>query len=45
MLNRVILPEHLLGGVRGKTIKDNGEGRFAAKFLVTIDIKSFFPSE
>jgi RNA-directed DNA polymerase len=44
VLNRVILPEHLLGGVRGKTIKDNAERHFAAKFLVTIDIKSFFPS-
>ena len=44
VLNRVILPEHLLGGVRGKTIKDNAKRHFAAKFLVTIDIKSFFPS-
>ena len=30
--------------MRGKTIKDNAKRHFAAKFLVTIDIKSFFPS-
>lgn len=44
ILNRVILPEHLLGGVRGKTIKDNVERHLNAKCLVTVDIKSFFPS-
>ena len=44
VLNRVILPEHLLGGVRGKTIKANAVLHLDAKCLVTIDIKSFFPS-
>jgi RNA-directed DNA polymerase len=44
LLKRVILPEHLLGGVRGKSIVDNARRHLVAKYLATIDIKSFFPS-
>ena len=43
-LKRLILPEHLLGGVRGKSIVDNAKLHLRAKCLVTIDIKNFFPS-
>ena len=43
-LKRLILPEHLLGGVRGKSIADNVKLHLQAKCLVTIDIKNFFPS-
>jgi RNA-directed DNA polymerase len=44
LLKRLLLPEHLLGGVRGKTIKDNARVHLSARCLVTIDIKNFFPS-
>jgi len=44
MLKRVMLPEHLLGGVRGKSIADNVRRHLANKYLVTIDIRNFFPS-
>lgn len=46
LLKRIILPEHLLGGVKGKSIKDNAIRHLDARYryLVTIDIKNFFPS-
>jgi RNA-directed DNA polymerase len=44
LLKRLILPEHLLGGVRGKSIIDNANLHRRARCLVTIDIKNFFPS-
>ncbi len=44
LLKRLILPEHLLGGVRGKSIVDNARVHLRRKCLVTIDIKNFFPS-
>jgi RNA-directed DNA polymerase len=44
ILNRIILPEHLLGGVAGKSITDNSGHHLDARYLVTIDIKNFFPS-
>jgi RNA-directed DNA polymerase len=44
LLKRVVLPEHLLGGVKGKSIADNVKKHLAAKYLVSIDIKNFFPS-
>lgn len=44
LLSRLVLPEHLLGGVRGKSIVDNAKLHLGAPFLVTIDIKNFFPS-
>lgn len=44
ILAKLILPEHLLGGVKGKSIPDNARLHLAGKYLVTIDIKNFFPS-
>jgi RNA-directed DNA polymerase len=44
LLKRVILPQHLLGGRRGKTILDNANLHVTSRYLVTIDIKNFFPS-
>src|ERR1700687_2868435 len=39
LLKRIILPEHLLGGVKGKSITDNAARHLNARYLVTIDIK------
>lgn len=44
LLKPLVLPEHLLGGMPGRTIKDNVLMHLGAKVLVTIDIKGFFPS-
>jgi RNA-directed DNA polymerase len=44
LLGRLVLPEHLLGGVRGKSIVHNAQLHLGARCLVTIDIKNFFPS-
>lgn len=46
LLKGIILPEHLLGGVKGRSIKDNAIRHFDARYryLVTIDIRNFFPS-
>jgi RNA-directed DNA polymerase len=44
LLKRVILPEHLLGGVKGRSIPDNARRHLRARYLVTIDIRNFFPS-
>lgn len=44
LLCRLVLPEHLLGGVKGKSIVHNARMHLGARCLVTIDIKNFFPS-
>lgn len=44
LLARLAVPEHLLGGVRGKTVKENAALHFGAPCIVTVDIKNFFPS-
>jgi len=44
LLSTLILPDHLLGGVRGKSVAHNAELHLGARCLVTIDIKNFFPS-
>lgn len=44
LLSPLVLPEHLLGGVKGKSIQDNARLHFGARCLVTIDIKNFYPS-
>jgi hypothetical protein len=44
LLKPLVLPDHLLGGVAGKSIQDNVDLHLGAARLVTIDIKSFFPS-
>jgi RNA-directed DNA polymerase len=40
----LVLPEHLLGGVKGRSILDNARLHLGARSLVTIDIKNFYPS-
>jgi hypothetical protein len=44
VLTRIVLPEHLLGGMPGKTIKHNVLMHIGAEVLIKIDIKGFFPS-
>ena len=44
LLGPLVLPEHLLGGVRGKSITHNALLHLGARCLITIDIKNFFPS-
>lgn len=44
ILSPLLLPEHLLGGVRGKSILDNARLHLGARCLATIDIKNFYPS-
>jgi len=44
LLKQLIFPEHLLGGIPGKSIAQNTSLHFGAPYLVTIDIKDFFPS-
>jgi RNA-directed DNA polymerase len=44
LLSCLILPEHLLGGISGRGIIDNAKLHLQAPWLVTIDIKNFFPS-
>jgi RNA-directed DNA polymerase len=44
LLRRIPLPDYLCGGVKGHTILDNVLMHLGARVLVTMDIKSFFPS-
>ena len=44
LLSSVELPTHMLGGVSGRTIRDNIMIHQGAPVVVTMDIKSFFPS-
>ena len=44
ILKRVILPRHLLGGVKGVGIIDNAKLHLQAGYLATIYIKNFYPS-
>jgi len=37
-------PEHIFGGVKGKSLLHNIEQHLAKPVIVTVDIKSFFPS-
>lgn len=37
-------PEHIFGGVKGKSLLNNIRRHLGAPVIVTIDIKSFFPS-
>lgn len=43
LLQRIQLPEHLLGGTAGRSIRDNVALHIGNRALVTLDIKSFFP--
>lgn len=44
ILSPLLMPEHLLGGVKGKSIWENAQLHLGARCLVTIDIKNFYPS-
>jgi RNA-directed DNA polymerase len=44
LLKPLLLPEHLLGGVPGKCIRDNAFLHLGSPCIVTLDIKKFFPS-
>ena len=44
MLRPILLPEYLCGGVKGRTLLHNVMIHPGAKVLVSMDIKSFFPS-
>jgi hypothetical protein len=43
LLNRIILPETMLGGVKGKSIFDNAAPHLDKKMIVTLDLKNCFP--
>lgn len=43
LLRDLPLPDHICGGVKGKTILDNINPHLRAHVIVTLDIKSFFP--
>jgi RNA-directed DNA polymerase len=44
LLRPIPLPEYLCGGVKGRTLLDNVTMHLGARVLVTMDIRSFFPS-
>jgi RNA-directed DNA polymerase len=44
ILKPLTLPGHLCGGVSGRSLLDNVTPHLGASVLVTIDIRSFFPS-
>lgn len=44
LLKPLVFPSYLCGGVKGKTVIDNVSMHIGTRVLVTIDIKSFFPS-
>lgn len=37
-------PEHIFGGIKGKSLLDNIRRHLGAPVIVTVDIRSFFPS-
>lgn len=44
ILKPLVLPSHICGGVKGKTVLANVRMHFGARTLVTLDIRNFFPS-
>jgi RNA-directed DNA polymerase len=44
LLETIYVPSYMLGGVKGRTLRQNIEIHASAKVLVTLDIKSFFRS-
>lgn len=44
ILEPVGLPAYIKGGVKGRTLRENIELHLNSRVLVTLDIKSFFPS-
>lgn len=44
ILRHISLPEHIFGGVCGKSSLNNIEQHLGSEVLITLDIRSFFPS-
>jgi RNA-directed DNA polymerase len=44
LLKQVELPDHVCGGVKGKSVLDNVKLHSGARVLIKIDITRFFPS-
>ena len=44
LLRPILLPEYFCGGVKGRTLLDNVMMHLGTRVLVTMDIRSFFPS-
>ncbi len=44
LLSSLTLPDHMMCGVSGKTIRDNIMIHLGAPLIVAVDIKSFFPN-
>jgi len=44
ILSRIVLPDNIIGGVKGKSIKDNAAFHIGKNELVTFDIRNCFPS-
>jgi hypothetical protein len=42
LLDPLVLPEHMMGGVRGCTIKENARAHLGAPVLVNLDLKQCF---
>lgn len=44
ILRKIVLPETVVGGVKGKSIADNARFHLGKELLVTLDIRNCFPS-
>ncbi|HET9284609.1 MAG TPA: reverse transcriptase family protein [Candidatus Angelobacter sp.] len=44
LLRPICFPEHILGGVRKRSVLDNGDRHLGSNVLVTVDIRKCFPS-
>jgi hypothetical protein len=44
LLQPLIWPEHIYGGIKGKSLIMNVTPHLRANVIVTLDIKNFFPS-
>lgn len=44
LLRPIVLPDYIFGGIKGKSVLSNAKRHLRSEVLVTIDIKSFFPS-
>ena len=44
LLETIYVPSYMLGGIKGRTLRENIEIHASSKVLVTLDIKSFFRS-
>jgi RNA-directed DNA polymerase len=44
ILGRVVFPEHICAGVKGRNLLNNARIHLGSRELVTLDIRNFFPS-